>query len=54
MLKDWVDALTTPALTDQTIREIVMEQMESCCNGRITPQEAAQTALRALNLYLSE
>ncbi len=54
MLKDWVDALTTPALTDQTIREIVMEQMESCCNGRITPQEAAQTALRVLNLYLSE
>lgn len=54
MLKTWVDALTTPALTDGTIRGIVMEQMDSCCNGRITPQEAAKNALRSLNLYLSE
>lgn len=54
MLKGWVDALTTPALTDTTIRKLVMEQMDDCCNGKITPEEAAQAALRSLNLYLSE
>jgi len=54
MLKDWVDAFTTPTLTDRTIRNLIMEQMDDCCSGRITPQEAAQGALRALNLYLSE
>ncbi len=53
-LKSWVDALTAPALTDRTIRNMVMGQMDDCLNGRITPREAAAEALRALNLYLSE
>lgn len=53
-LKGWVDDLTTPALTDRTIRSKVMDQMVDCCNGKITPQQAADAALRSLNLYLSE
>lgn len=53
-LKTWVDALDTPALTNQTIRTMVMDQMDDCLNGRITPQQAAQNALKNLNLYLSE
>ncbi|MDY4583018.1 MAG: ABC transporter substrate-binding protein [Candidatus Faecousia sp.] len=53
-LKGWVDDLTTPALTDRTIRSKVMDQMVDCCNGVITPEQAADAALRSLNLYLSE
>lgn len=53
-LKTWVENLTTPALTDRTIRSKVMDQMVDCCNGKITPQQAADAALRSLNLYLSE
>ena len=53
-LKTWVDNLTTPALTDRTIRKMVMDQMVDCCNGVITPEQAAEAALQSLNLYLSE
>ena len=53
-LKQWVSKLTTPALTDRTIRNKVMDQMVDCCNGVITPEQAADAALRSLNLYLSE
>lgn len=53
-LKGWVEALTIPALTDRTVRNKVMEQMVDCCNGVITPEQAADAALRSLNLYLSE
>lgn len=53
-LKGWVDNLTTPANTNRTIRYMVMEQLWDCCNGIITPEEAAQAALQSLNLYLSE
>ena len=53
-MKTWVDQLTTPALTGQTIREMVMAQVDDCLYGNITPEEAAQAALKDLNLYLSE
>lgn len=53
-LKTWVADLTTPALTNRIIRDMVMAQMSDCCNGIITPEQAAQAALRSLNLYLSE
>ncbi|MDO5400502.1 MAG: ABC transporter substrate-binding protein [Eubacteriales bacterium] len=53
-LKGWVDALTTPASTNRTIRKMVLAQMADCCNGVTTPDQAAQAALQALNLYLSE
>ena len=53
-LKGWVDNLTTPANTNRMIRKMVMAQMFDCCNGVITPEEAAKAALQSLNLYLSE
>lgn len=53
-LKTWVDQLTTPALTDRTIRNLVEEQAELCLKGKLTPAEAASKALQSLNLYLSE
>lgn len=53
-LKTWAEALTTPALTDQTIRNAVIEQAKTCLNGQCTPEEAAKAAIRSLNLYLSE
>lgn len=53
-LKTWVDSLTTPALTNRIIRTMVMAQMSDCCNGIITPEQAAKAAVQSLNLYLSE
>ena len=53
-LKGWVDNLTTPALPNRIIRQMVMEPVTDCLNGRITPEEAAQKAIKNLNLYLSE
>lgn len=53
-LKGWVNNLTTPANTNRTIRKMVMAQMSDCCNGVITPEQAAESALQSLNLYLSE
>lgn len=53
-LQNWVEALTTPALTDRTIRKTVLSQVGECCKGKITPEEAARTAVQELNLYLAE
>ena len=53
-LRGWVENLSTPANTNRTIRYMVMEQLWDCCNGIITPEQAAQAALQSLNLYLSE
>lgn len=53
-LRGWVENLTTPANTNRTIRYMVMEPLWDCCNGIITPEQAAEAALQSLNLYLSE
>ena len=53
-LRGWVENLSTPANTNRTIRYMVMEPMYDCCTGAITPEQAAESALRELNLYLSE
>lgn len=53
-LKVWVINLSTPAQTNRTIRKMVMAQMSDCCNGVITPEQAAEAAIQSLNLYLSE
>lgn len=52
--KTWVDQLTTPASTDRIIRSMVIEQAAACLNGELTPQQASDAALQALNLYLTE
>ena len=53
-LKGWVENLKTPANTNRTIRYMVLDQLWDCCNGIITPEQAAENALQSLNLYLSE
>ena len=53
-MKTWVDGLTTPALTDRTIRNLVEEQANLCLKGNITASQATNQALQSLNLYLSE
>ncbi len=53
-LRSWVANLSTPAPQDKIIRNMVMDQMHACMVAEITPEEAAETALRSLNLYLSE
>ena len=50
----WIENLTTPANTNRTIRNMVMEPLWDCCNGNITSGQAANQTLQALNLYLSE
>ena len=50
----WVENLSTPANTNRTIRYMVMEPLYDCCTGAITPEQAAERSLQALNLYLSE
>lgn len=52
--KTWADQLTTPASTDRIIRSMVIEQAAACLNGELTPQQASDAALQALNLYLTE
>ena len=53
-LSQWVRDLTTPALTDRTIRNLVTTQAAACMNGTCTAKEATDLALQSLNLYLSE
>ena len=53
-LAQWVQDLTTPALTDRTIRTLITAQAADCMNGTCTAKEAADRALQSLNLYLSE
>ena len=53
-LAQWVRDLTTPALTNRTIRTLITAQAADCMNGTCTAKEAADRALQSLNLYLSE
>lgn len=53
-LAQWVQALTTPALTDRTICTLITAQAADCMKGTCTAKEAADRALQSLNLYLSE
>ncbi len=54
MLRSWVANLTTPASTDYTARNMILDQALPCLTGQITPEEAAQNAMKSLNLYLAE
>ena len=53
-LVTWVNNLTTPALTDRTIRSLITTQAAASMKGSCTVQEAVSQALQSLNLYLSE
>ena len=49
-----MDNLTTPASTDFIIRSTVLDQMTACLLKEITPEDAAQNAMKTINLYLAE
>lgn len=53
-LVSWVNNLTTPALTDRTIRSLITAQAAASMKGSCTVQQAVNQALQSLNLYLSE
>lgn len=53
-LVTWVNDLTTPALTDRTIRSLITAQAAASMKGSCTVQQAVSQALQSLNLYLSE
>lgn len=53
-LRTWVANLTTPASTDFIIRSTVLDQMTACLLKEITPEDAAQNAMKTINLYLAE
>ena len=53
-LVTWVNDLTTPALTDRTIRSLITDQAAASMKGSCTVREAVSQALQSLNLYLSE
>ena len=54
MLNGWVSQLTTPASVNWMIRDMILKQLAPCCSGEITAKEAADAAIKALNLYLAE
>lgn len=53
-LVSWVNNLTTPALTDRTIRSLITAQAAASMKGSCTVQQAVSQALQSLNFYLSE
>ena len=53
-LVSWVDALTTPAMTNRTIRKLASSQAAASMQGTCTTEEVVSQALQSLNLYLSE
>jgi ABC-type glycerol-3-phosphate transport system substrate-binding protein len=46
--------LKSPALTDERVREAVLEQANDCTDGKLSPGEAAQKVVDTVQLYLSE
>lgn len=51
---DYVKEADTPALTNEIIREAVLEQTEDCVQGDITPEEAVKAVMEKVSLYLAE
>lgn len=53
-LTKWVESLSTPSLTDFVVHEAIMDQVDDCLTGVITPEQASSNAIQKVNLYLSE
>ncbi len=51
---DYVKEADTPALTNEIIREAVLEQASDCVEGKITPEEAVKAVTEKVSLYLAE
>lgn len=53
-LKEVIEGLEIPILTDDTIWSAVQEQAVKCLNGEISPDEAADVLISKMKLYLAE
>ncbi len=53
-LTDLAEALETPALMDDVIKEAVVEQGEKVLKGELEPQAAADAIMQKVNIYLAE
>lgn len=53
-LRTMIESLTTPAFINSVVKEAVIQNVDFCLEGHITPQQAAQDAMQKVNLYLSE
>lgn len=49
-----VESLTTPALSNEIMRNAVLDQADACVKGEITPEEAVKEVTDTVNLYLAE
>ncbi len=53
-LTELVESLTTPALQDDVIKEVAVEEGEKVLKGEQSPQEGAAAIIQKVNLYLAE
>ena len=53
-LKNAAESLTAFADTEQIPRQVVLEETRRCVNGEISTQEAVNSIMQKLNLYLAE
>ncbi len=53
-MTELVESLTTPALQDDVIKEVVAEQGEKVLKGEQSPEEGAAAIIQKVNIYLVE
>lgn len=51
---DLCGTLDTPILTDQVVKEAVLDQIPGLLNGSLTPEDAAAAVVEKVSLYLAE
>lgn len=53
-MTELAESLTTPALKDQVIMDVVVEQGEKVLKGEISPEEGAAVIMQKASIYLAE
>ena len=53
-MTELVESLTTPALQDDVIKEVVVEQGVKVLKGELSPEEGAAAIMQKVNIYLAE
>lgn len=51
---DLCGTLDTPILTDQVVKETVLDQISGLLSGSLTPEDAAAAVVEKVSLYLAE
>lgn len=54
LLAGWIEELSVCADMDEVQRSVVLEQAHQCVNGNISAEEAVNTIMQKINLYLAE